>query len=270
MTKYEYEVEQVRKIKKWKKEKPGIIGQTFGIIFFPATWLFKRLVPLKAVDQVIGSANSVAKFLTDEEDIKREGKVFEIKELRKKDLKQLDRLADEVHDSAIAMAAAEGSATGLGGIGLLAVDIAAIITLALRTIHKIALCYGYKLNGDQGKRFALEIIAASGSRSKAEKAGDVMVLESIEANIAEQVWEGMTEEAAERLLAKGIKMLAVKRMTKRLGLRLFSQKLLQLIPLLGAAIGGSLNACYIKDVGWSARHVFQQRWLVEHKKLHSA
>ncbi|MCX5832758.1 MAG: EcsC family protein [Deltaproteobacteria bacterium] len=41
------------------------------------------------------------------------------------------------------------------------------------------------------------------------------------------------------------------------------RKVLQAIPAIGAAVGGSANAWFINDVGWAARRAFQARWLIE-------
>jgi len=48
---------------------------------------------------------------------------------------------------------------------------------------------------------------------------------------------------------------------------LTKRKALQAIPAIGALIGASVNGWYIKEVGWTARRAFQERWLLENHKI---
>jgi hypothetical protein len=76
------------------------------------------------------------------DDLLREAEVASARELHNLELERLDVLADGVHNWAVGVAAAEGAATGALGLAGMVADIPVVITLALRTIHKIGLCYG--------------------------------------------------------------------------------------------------------------------------------
>jgi hypothetical protein len=138
-----YELEQLRAIEAWKNEAPGVISMAIGLAASPITWLMENLIPEAAIREVLEGCNELAHSLTDRDDILIDAGVSRISELKRKDLNLCDDLADNVHDWAIAMAMAEGAATGASGLFGIAVDIPAIIILALRTIHKIGLCYGF-------------------------------------------------------------------------------------------------------------------------------
>ncbi|EAX47806.1 cation-transporting ATPase, E1-E2 family [Thermosinus carboxydivorans Nor1] len=228
-----YETSQISLIRDWKNQEPWVISKTFGIVVSPLSWVVRNLIPEAVIRGVLDGANAVSQYFADCNDIKRDGQVNSIKELRTKDLQLSDKLANEVHNWAIGLAAAEGVGTGLIGLPGMVADIPAIITIALRTIHKIALCYGYEVETKEDKDFILGILAASGANTVKEKISALYTLRTIEVMIA--------------------------RTTKR--------KALQAIPAIGLLIGCSANAWYIKEVGWAARRAYQERWLIDNHKI---
>lgn len=262
-----YEQEQVDAIEKWKREEPGVVSQAFGVAIEPLAWLVNKVIPEKAVRGALDLSNSMAEWLTDTGDVIRDGGVGSVSELRNKDLELSDKLADEVHNWAIGLAVVEGSGTGFFGLPGVAADVPAVITLALRTIHKIGVCYGYECSSELDKRFVLGIMSASGANSIAEKTAALAALRSIEITIAKVTWKKIAEKAAERQLSKEAAILAIKNLAKQLGVNITKRKALASIPFIGAAIGGSVNGWYIKEVGWSARRAFQERWLIDNEKI---
>ncbi|MBF0227966.1 MAG: EcsC family protein [Desulfobacterales bacterium] len=264
----EYEQKQIEAIKSWKSEECGVISKSFGLVTSPVTWLMEKLIPKAAIMSVINHANAAAVWFTDTDDILRESSVSAIYELKKTNLELCDSLANKVHNWAIGIAAVEGSLTGAGGVIGFAADIPAIITLALRTIHKIGLCYGFQSNRNIDIQFILSILSASGANSADERAKALIILKSIELTIAKQAWKEIAEKAFQQQLSKDGAIISIKSLAKQLGINLTQRKALQTIPALGALIGGPVNAWYIKDVGWAARRAFQERWLIDNYLFH--
>lgn len=164
-----YEKEQLEAIERWKKEEPGVINKAFGLTVEPLAWMVNKVVPEAAIKGALDFSNFMAQWLTDTKDIKRDGGVTSLSELCTKDLELPDKLADEVHNWAIGVAVIQGAGTGAFGLPGLAADVPAIITLALRTIHKIGACYGYECRNEIDKKFVLGVMSASGANSIAEK-----------------------------------------------------------------------------------------------------
>ncbi len=263
----EYEQEQVAAIEAWKKEEPGAVSEVFGIAVQPLAWFVKKVVPDKAVQGALDFSNATARWLTDTDDVIRDGGVSSLGELRNKDLELSDKLADEIHNWSIGLAVAEGAGTGILGLPGMAVDVPVVITLALRTIHKIGVCYGYECNNELDEKFVLGIMSASGANSIAEKTAALAALRSIEITLAKVTWKMMAEKAAASQLSKEASILAIKNLAKQLGVNITKRKALASIPFIGAAIGGSVNGWYIKEVGRAARRSFQERWLIENGKI---
>jgi hypothetical protein len=263
----EYEKEQIRAVDEWRTEKPSGISTALGFVMFPISLLIQALVPKSAIRRAIGGASCAAEWFADEGDIIRKGKVSEIDGLRTKDLKLSDTLANEVHNRAIGIASAEGVGSGVLGVSGLILDIPFIITFALRTIHKIGLCYGYRNNDEKGKQFVLALLSAAGANTASEKADALKILRAIDVMIAKQTLKTVAEKAVEQQLAKEAVLLSVKNLARQLGINITDRKILQAIPAIGAAVGGSVNALFINDVGWAARRAFQERWLIENEMI---
>jgi len=262
-----YERNQAEAIATWKKEEPGVVSQTFGLALEPLGWLVNKLVPEAAIRGALDFSNFMAQWLTDTDDIIRDGGVKTISELRTKDLELSDKLADEVHNWAIGIAVVEGAGTGFFGLPGTAADVPAIITLALRTIHKIGVCYGYESTSELDKKFVLGIMAAAGANNIGEKVSALAVLREMQNTLIHITWKKMAEKTSEFLLSKEAAIIAIKNLAKQLGINITKRKALAAIPFIGAAIGGSVNGWYIKEVGWAARRAFQERWLAENKKI---
>ena len=262
-----YEKNQVKTIKAWKNETPDVISRAVGFLTYPATRVIQKAIPDIAIQMIFDAANFLANQITDTGDIVKAAAVCLISDLKNKDFKLSDELANSIHNRAIGLAVAQGGAAGAVGIVGLAVDIPAIIMLALRTIHKIGLCYGYECHSEMDKNFALGILSVSGANSMSEKIEALATLRLIDVTIAKQKWKAMAEKAAGRQLSKEGGIIAIKDLAKQLGINITKRKAMQAIPFIGAAVGASVNGWYVKDVGWAARRAFQERWLVDNKKV---
>src|SRR3546814_7974358 len=70
------------------------------------------------------------------------------------------------------------------------------------------------------------------------------------ADLFAEAWRDGVERAAERHLAKGAAQLSIKAMADRIGFNLARRSVfgLGLVPVIGAVIGGAINAGYMQDI----------------------
>lgn len=263
----DYETKQINEIRRWKKEEPGVVSMLMGRIVKPFNWMLDRMIPTAAIEAALNVTNDMAKLLADRKDIVNNAGLENIFELRTKDLQLSDRLANEVHNWAIGIAATEGGITGAIGLPGMFADVPSIITLALRTIHKIGLCYGYDMQTDEDRQFVYGIMSVGGANTLEEKIAALAVLDQVEARLAEETVKKVAGAAASKKASSEAVSSSVRALAKQLGVNLTERKGLQAIPAIGAAIGGSVNAWYIKEVGWAARRAFQERWLIDNRKV---
>ena len=215
-----YEKEQYKAIIKWKEKKPSVMSRLTGRALKPLSWTVERVIPPRAIQGALTGADWIAQGLTDTEDIKRDGKVNQISELRHKDLQLSDKLANEVHNWANGIALAEGAATGASGLPGMAVDIPALITMCLRAIHKIGLCYGYECKTQSDKQLVYGILSVAGANNVHEKVVALANIQAIKVIIAKNTWKKIAEKAATKTASGEALVITIKNLAKQLGVNL--------------------------------------------------
>lgn len=259
----DYEKLQIREINNWQNLEPNMFSQLLVSTTLPFSWLIQKIIPNKIMNSVIEGINEMGNRFADQDDIIRKGDVQVIADLKHKDLELSDQLAGSVDKWAIGLAVVEGAATGAGGFLSITVDIPLIITLAFRTIHKVGLCYGYEYNSDIDKQYICSILSASGANSVSEKAAALTALRSLASISTTQTVETLAEKSARKKIANESTIITLKKLSHQLGINFSKRKALQLLPAVGAIVGGSVNGWFISDVANAARRSFQQRWLDE-------
>lgn len=262
-----YEARQLECIRAWEAEEPGVVSKAVGFVTAPLAWLAQKVIPEAAIRGALDFSSTVAKYLADVDDLLRDAKVPSVTALHELELEKLDDLANGVHNWAVGVAAAEGAATGAVGLPGLVADIPFVITLALRTIHKIGLCYGYQPKDELDTQFAYAILSASGANSMREKASSLAFLRSLQVALMCQTWKAMAQKASASTVSREGAVIALRNLAKQLGVNLTKRKALAVVPAVGAVVGSSANGWWIKEVGWAARRSFQERWLRDHGKL---
>lgn len=258
-----YEEEQYNGIVEWEQKEPSLVSKAINTVLSPVTSVMTRVVSPKVIEGALLGSYKLAQSLTDSQDIIRDAKVQDISELRTKDLELSDKLADEVRTWAIAAAGTEGAAMGATGFAGLAIDVPALITLAIRTIHKTALCYGYKNESDDDFLKVISIVSAASANTLKEKTTSVFVLRGLTTSLTKGFWQRLIgEKTAFDLMAKSIKTL-----TKQVGINLTKRKVGQIAPVFGAVVGASMNAAYINDIAKVAKMAYQRQWLAENGKI---
>lgn len=258
----EYEKKELKKIKDYKAEEPSVVSKGFDILATPVTAIIQKVLPDSLFESALNAADWMAHSVTDTNDILRDGQVSDIETLRSKSLELSDSLADNVHNWAIGFGAAEGGAGGFLGFTALAVDIPFVISLALRTIRKIGLCYGYKCEDEVGRQMVLRILALAGSDEQKDKLVTIGVLQTLKV-ASKKSWKIVAGSAG----GKAIQILSIKEIARQLGISITKRSIGKVVPLVGGVMGAALNADFIRDVGWAARRTFQEQWLFDNDKI---
>ena len=111
------------------------------------------------------------------------------------------------------------------------------------------------------------VLATAGANTMQEKVASLLSVRSIQATLMKQTWKKMAETAATNQLSKEGAIIGLRQLAKQLSINITKRKALAAIPFIGAAVGGSMNAWYIRDIGWAARRLFQERWLLDNGKI---
>lgn len=256
----DYEREQLHAIRRWEDESPGWGTRLLAKPGGTAARAVQAVVPVSALRAALQGLNSVALKLRGREAILKRAKVGALSDLRAAELQQCDALARSEARRAMAIAGGSGAVLGVAGALGMVVDVPALLAQGLRAIHRTAMAYGEELSGDDGQRLAIGIFALASANSMDEKQAALGALRG-HGELLDAAWRDGVERVAERELAKEAAVFSLQTLASRIGVQLGSRKAAGSVPVLGAAIGASVNAWYLHDLSQTARYVFQERWL---------
>jgi len=149
----------------------------------------------------------------------------------------------------------EGAGTGMLGAPGIAFDIPALVGVALRAVNEYATYYGFDVSLQHEQAYAMSVLSAAASPTVAAKQVTMAELTRLSVLIAQR----KTWAELERLI--GVQV--IKKIAQALGIRLTKAKLGQIVPVVGAVVGGGFNAWYISAVTGTAYHLYRERFLIE-------
>jgi hypothetical protein len=242
-----------RRIQKWQDEDPSsLVTKQIEKATTPLQWLVALLLPDTLIREVVDKTLWVAEALTDRDDIFKVLDVGSLEEIRQCKLESCEAAADQVHAWAIGTAAALGAWDLAGPLGI-APSLAALFTLAFRTIKKTAVCYGFDPSLPSEELVAMHVFAAASSLHHRDKLAALKEIQKIAEDTALAGFAPSHETVVE----------AVTRLSIPISAHLTRRRTFAAIPAMGALVGSSANAWLLKDVGWAARNIFAMRRLEE-------
>ena len=255
-----YEQKVLKKIRAWEAEAPGWGSRLLAKPGSTVAQVVQVVVPPSAVRAALLGADKLGRKLSDERSILKRAGVSALSDLREQPLEACDRLSRSVGRRAATLGGATGAVFGVAGAAGLVADVPTLLTLALRTVHRIGFCYGERAAAEEERRTGIAIFALVSANSAAEKAAALAALRTGDAAL-DAAWRDGVERVAERELAKEATVYSLHNLARAIGVNLGQRKAAGSIPVLGAAVGGAVNAWYLSDVAQTARYVFQERWL---------
>lgn len=258
----EYERRQLDELRRWEQETPGWGTRLLAGPSSTAAKAVKSVVPVSALRAALNGLNGIASRYSGQRSLLARAGVDSLSELRGVPLETCDALAIHVERRAMAAAGAGGAVLGIAGAVGMVADVPALLAFALRTIHRTAMCYGEEgLDGDN-KAMAIGIFALASANTLEEKHAALDALRT-RGDLLDAAWRDGVERVAEREMAKDAAIFSLQTLSSRIGLHVGRRKVAGVVPVLGAAVGGSMNAWYIHDIASVARYVFRERWLRE-------
>ncbi|WP_433708184.1 EcsC family protein [Paenibacillus illinoisensis] len=273
--------QELEQILKWEKEQKDLfIWDKIGRLPFA---MLDKVMP-KAIKQKIGDAlnevgqyvqnggkflvqkKKVAKLLQEEaersgysmkdhtyrleEDAEAEGtaKIHSVEHLP---LEVLDRVADSITESRTKFAAAQGAATGIGGIVTIAADIPLVMGLSLKVLQEMALCYGYDPDDPQERIFIVKCLQFSSADIVGKKA------------IIDELAEYDNPDKQVQVVSQ---MQGWREVFNSYSESFGWKKLFQLIPIAGMVFGSVSNKNTISDVAEAGKMLYKKRLILQRLK----
>lgn len=163
-------------------------------------------------------------------------------------LEVLDRTADNITDSRTRFAAAQGAATGIGGIVTIAADIPMVMGLSLKVLQEMALCYGYDPDEPQERIFIVKCLQFSSADIVGKKA---IIDELADYDNPDKQVEVISQMQGWREVFNSY--------SESFGWK----KLFQLIPFAGMVFGSVSNKNTIRDVAEAGKMLYKKRLILQ-------
>jgi hypothetical protein len=258
-----YALQRWRDIARWRTAAPDWGTRVMAPPSRIAASAAQYLVPVTLLRATLAGVDHAAVWSSDQRHVLRTAGVDTLPAMAQLSLQDCDRFARRVERRAMLLGGTSGTVFGIAGAAGMVVDVPTLLALALRTIHRSAFCYGEDWRADAGKSLAIGVFALASANSAEEKLNAWQALE-IGGELFESAWRDGVERVAERQLAKEAAQFSLKTLAQRIGVNLGRRKVLGVMPVLGAVLGGAINAGYLHDVSQVARYVLQYRWLLRH------
>ncbi|MGX1826958.1 EcsC family protein [Paenibacillus taichungensis] len=163
-------------------------------------------------------------------------------------LEVLDRTADNITYNRTRFAAAQGAATGIGGIVTIAADIPMVMGLSLKVLQEMALCYGYDPDEPQERIFIVKCLQFSSADIVGKKA---IIDELADYDNPDKQVEVISQMQGWREVFNSY--------SESFGWK----KLFQLIPIAGMVFGSVSNKNTIRDVAEAGKMLYKKRLILQ-------
>lgn len=262
----EYERSVMEEIRRWKNPPKTMLNNVLGTINKPLDKAGSILLDnrvgeavTKAIQGIISLINDGASWTVREEAIFEEfrndghSSVNCHQDIHKLDLLNVDKTLGFLGAKYKLIAASEGAAAGAIGAPGIAADIPLIFGIVLRAIGEYATYYGFDLDNQAERVYALNILMVATSPSIAAKQAALAELSRIAVAVAQK----KTWNEIEKILSAG----AIKKIAETLGIRLTKAKLGELVPIVGGVVGAGYNAYFAGCAGEAAFNLYRERFL---------
>lgn len=277
----EYERQARRDIDRWERGE-SLFQQAMGFAMKPVDWAFEQFVPESVLDgltdaltQGLSILNDASAWTHDDDDLVRRAKdqgldIETAADLRDQPLDELDALAKTLASQNSVMAALSGGGAGLGGGLFIAADIPILFGINFRLIQQISAAYGFPLQAPERVEGELAVaspytplvvsifnVAASGSREAKSAA-----LRELSVAAAAFDGGGYRGRASSGTLREQLGHVP-REIAKNLG----AQKLAQMIPIAGAAVGAGVNYWFTEQTAAAAVMLSRALYLERKERL---
>ena len=250
----------------WEAARRGYFARMGDFMFTPAAKWTERMIPKPiqnaashAIERTLLITAHAGGFSIDRKALAHErSATIGRKRALVPRLRACDALARKFWRSHCGYAAAQGAATGFAGLAGFIADIPLILSIAIREIRTIGLCYGYLTTSAGETDYVLHVLRA-GSSSESEVRGESLsILRRLEPGLRRSAT--MPKPSGDK--ASRVRyLMTIQEYAKSLGIQLIRRNALQLIPLAGIVTSASFNALYANDIGRAAYMCYRRRFI---------
>jgi len=243
--------QELAKIERWERSQKDLwFWEKIGRLPFKV--LDKLTPPIvhkklgQLLDELGSYIQSGGQYLVNEAKMLEKFPAASIEQVGQLPLATMDRVCDELVEARITFAQYQGATTGVGGLFTLAIDIPAMLGLALKTLQEIAITYGYDPKEKKERIFIVKCLQFVSSDIVGKKA----ILDQLTSfsNDHQQVFSQLQGWREVMMTFRD---------------QFGWKKLFQLVPIVGIIFGAMFNKMFIEDIAEAGKMLYRKRRVLE-------
>lgn len=248
------ESELLAEVIAWRDRVPAADVRAMPSVAVPALEKLHGLLPDGTSSRILSLAYTTALRTARPERLLAAAKVDDFETLRAWPVARVRAQARRAAARDMALAASTGTAFGFAGAAGLAADVPALLLLGLRALIRVGYCYGEA----PSPALAAALFALASADTAEEKrlawraALTTPTQGAADADIDDAALRDGLERAAEREFAKQALTGSIQKLGQSMTQRLGWRKAAGALPVLGAAVGGAVNARFIAQMAEAA------------------
>lgn len=250
--------QQLHYIEKWEKDQKGLFfWEKLGRLPFQ---ILDRLTP-KFIHEKVGQildelgyyVQSGGRYLVSEKNIckaytkKLNLDLITIPEIAEQPIETMNEVAASYIKTTKNIAMAQGATTGIGGFLTLSIDIPILLSLSLKTLQEIAICYGFDPNDRKERIFIVKCMQFASS----DIVGKKSILDELSS------YDNDSETSSKNQAISQLQGWREVMITYRDNFGW--KKLFQMVPIVGMVFGAFINKSTIEDVAEVGMMLYQKR-----------
>jgi len=262
-----YEYLQVQEILRWRQKPSSILANLSGKALSPLQTVTDALIPKSFLKKAVHLVEtSTDNWHQEWETLKQEAKLDDLCQLKKVPLEECDRLCKSVEARAVKLASVEGGAGAFLGIAGEMVDADLFLRLALETIRRTSLCYGYAPQSKLEQQFAWAILEVTTALTDQERHKSFARLRDLHHVLYQQTIGDLVQTSVQTK----IRDVTVEAVLKGVLQNIAKLESVGSIPVVGIVTGIAGARATIEAAATAAHREYQLRWLLENQQGRSS
>lgn len=254
----EWLLNELKKVEEWEKgqsdlwfwEKLGRLPFKLIDKWTPEFIQNKIAILLDELGQYVQTGGSYLSSVTSIPNYYEDSAVQTLNQVKKLPISSMDVASGKITSNRKKLATIQGASTGIGGVFTLTIDIPLLLSLQLKTLQDIAICYGYDPNEKEERLFVVKCLQFVSS--------DIVGKQAILAHLSQF---DNPDDASKREVMSELQgwREVVFSYRDQLGWK----KLFQMIPIAGLVFGAVINRSAVNDIAETGKMLYRKRRIVE-------
>jgi len=173
-----------------------------------------------------------------------------LEDVEKLDISTMDTAVEKITDNRKKIATFQGASTGIGGIFTLTIDIPLLLSLQLKTLQDIAICYGYDPKVKEERLFIVKCMQFVSA--------DIVGKQAILTQLSQ--FDNPDDSTKREVLSE---LQGWREVVFSFRDQFGWKKLFQMVPIAGLVFGAFINRSAVNDIAEAGKMLYRKRRIIE-------